>query len=514
MICAFFLALSVLACVQNQPDVIVITATFLPNDGEPRPPVALTQAPDPVQPPLGTLINPTANPTRALPGIEAAGEYVVQPGDTLSGIALRNGVSVETLLAINDLPNPDQLEVGQVIRLPAPPSEYGSSLKILPDSRLVRAPGSASFDVQSFINQQPGFVRIATDIVNGEFFTAAQLVERVALEYSVDARVLLALLEYKSRFLTNPDPDENVRIYPLGAPASPLGFDRNGLYRQLTWAADQLNVGYYGWKLRGLSIVEFSDGARVLYAPDLNAGTVAVQHLLSLHNDYFTWQQQVSSDGFFRTFVALFGDPFANTIDPLVPPSLEQPLLTFPFPRGETWYYTGGPHGAWGSGSAWSAIDFAPPDDIATVTTSCYVSDFFATALAPGVIARTDEGTVILDLDGDGDETTGWTILYLHMAERDRIQPGTIVQVGDRIGRPSCEGGFSTGTHMHLARRYNGEWIPASCDRCAESRPPFVLDGWTVVGLTNQEYQGFLVKGNDRRVAEQGRNSPENHVSW
>jgi hypothetical protein len=35
------------------------------------------------------------------------------------------------------------------------------------------------------------------------------------------------------------------------------------------------------------------------------------------------------------------------------------------------------------------------------------------------------------------------------------------VKTGDRIGHPSCEGGAANATHVHIARRYNGEWIPA-----------------------------------------------------
>jgi len=37
----------------------------------------------------------------------------------------------------------------------------------------------------------------------------------------------------------------------------------------------------------------------------------------------------------------------------------------------------------------------------------CYVSPNWVTAAAPGVIARSGEGYVVLDLDGDGDEHTG-----------------------------------------------------------------------------------------------------------
>jgi hypothetical protein len=69
---------------------------------------------------------------------------------------------------------------------------------------------------------------------------------------------------------------------------------------------------------------------------------------------------------------------------------------------------------------------------------------------------------------------------------------------------------------MHIARRYNGEWIPAYCDQCilGFETPPFVLGGWTMVGYLNQEYQGYMVNAGERRNAEQGRLAPDNRVSW
>lgn len=45
--------------------------------------------------------------------------YVVKPGDTLMAIADELGVSVEELIALNDLTDPSRLEVGQVLRIPA-----------------------------------------------------------------------------------------------------------------------------------------------------------------------------------------------------------------------------------------------------------------------------------------------------------------------------------------------------------------------------------------------------------
>ncbi len=44
-------------------------------------------------------------------------DYVVQPGDTLSAIALANGVGVTELVAWNDLSDPDVLQVGHRLRI-------------------------------------------------------------------------------------------------------------------------------------------------------------------------------------------------------------------------------------------------------------------------------------------------------------------------------------------------------------------------------------------------------------
>ena len=61
------------------------------------------------------------------------------------------------------------------------------------------------------------------------------------------------------------------------------------------------------------------------------------------------------------------------------------------------------------------------------------------------------------------------------------------MKAGDPIGLPSCEGGKTTGTHIHIARKYNGEWMAAS------GAVPFDLEGWVAVN-GNQAYQGQLVK--------------------
>ena len=102
---------------------------------------------------------------------------------------------------------------------------------------------------------------------------------------------------------------------------------------------------------------------------------------------------------------------------------------------------------------------------------------------------------MIEDLDGDGYEQTGWDLLYLHIATQDRVPIGTYVKINDHIGHASCEGGIATGTHLHFARKYNGEWVPA------DGAIPFVLDGWTVhKGVL--PYEGTMTKGDKTVIAD------------
>ena len=182
----------------------------------------------------------------------------------------------------------------------------------------------------------------------------------------------------------------------------------------------------------------------------------------------------------------MLGDPWLDPATFGIPGSLQQPALRFPFRAGYIWAYTGGPHTGWGSGQPLAAVDFAP----ASNTSGCYTvsNDLFATAMADGLVVRADVDGIIIDLDKDGDERTGWVLYYLHLATNKRASVGQEVKAGDPVGYPSCEGGSSTGTHVHVARKYNGEWI------LADSPLAFNFEGW-VVRNGDDVYKGTLSRG-------------------
>ena len=433
--------------------------------------------------------------------------YTVQSGDTLGQIGARYGVAPSQIADANKIDLNAMLVVGQVLIIPLPESQnLGPDFKILPDSEFVYGPTAPGFDVAGFVASRHGYLASYVESEPGSALdgraeatpmSGADIVSLTARRYSVNPRLLLALLDYESGWVSNPKPSDSTLAYPLGR----VEAGREGLLLQLDWAADQMNLGYYSWRAGSLAAFTFPDGSLRVVARGLNAGTVGVQHFFALELKASAWTQAVGPTGFSRTYRDLFGNPFALAVEPLVPPDLLQPTLQLPFEDGKVWAFTGGPHGGWGDGSAWAALDFAPP----ATAEGCTPSDEWVVASAPGEVVRSEYGAVLEDLDGDGNEGTGWVILYMHIESRDRVSAGTWLKTGDRIGHPSCEGGVATGTHVHLARKYNGEWIPA------DGALPFVLDGWVSTGL-GKEYDGDLVRG-DKSIEACDCRSPSNEIS-
>ena len=398
----------------------------------------------------------------------------------LSAIAQKYSVSLQALAQANKIADVNSLLVGQTLNIPeVTPQPAGPSYKILPDSELVYGPLAPQTDIEAFIQGKGGYLATYTQDVNGESMTAAQALLLAAKNSSVNPRLLLALLEYRSGWLTNKNPDPALDEQPFGF------YDAwyHGLYRQLEWAAIQLNSGYYRWRSNSVTNWVLADGSVVPIDPTINAGTAGVQNFFAHLDGYSTWVRDVSPGGFYDTFYVLFGYPFDLAIEPLVPASLVQPPLLLPFGPGEVWSFTGGPHLAWDAGSPYGALDFAPPGE----AQGCVEVDYWVTAVADGLVTRTGNGEVIQDLDGDGNEGSGWVILYMHVETRDRVQPGTFLKAGEHVGHPSCEGGISTGTHLHIARKFNGEWLSAL------GPTPFNLSGWISAG-TGEEYVGTLTR--------------------
>jgi hypothetical protein len=381
--------------------------------------------------------------------------------------------------------------------LPAGPVE-GPSFPVLPDAELVYGPSTAGFRVASIIPAGSALARYQ-ELVDEHPLDGAAILEKISRDYSVNPRLLLAVLEYQVGGMSESKTALDEYLFIQDEPA------RKGLFRQLSWLANELNRGFYSRRVGGLQSFTTLDGVDVITSPQVNDASAAIQYALGRMLEYHDWLVAVGPLGIGAQYGSLFGAPI-ETVE--ISSTLEQPEMRLPFFEGEGepsvahkgWFFTGGPHSAWGNGAAWAALDFAPDED----GYGCYDSEAWVLATADGMIVRAEDGIVVQDLDGDGFMGTGWTILYMHIAKRDRVNVGAYLTAGERIGHPSCEGGPSTGVHLHLARRFNGEWIPADQDL------PFVLSGWVSSGA-GVEYDGTLSR-EGRTVEASGFPTDENKI--
>lgn len=412
--------------------------------------------------------------------------YYTIAGDSLAMVGSHFGVDVEDITSPQPIEREGLLPPDQLLLIPNRLSETSSKAKLLPDSEVTFSPSTIDFDINAFVDAAGGYLSTYRQWLQSSGWTSgADVIARVALDYSVNPRLLLAFLELYSGWVYGYPQDSAAELYPMGYADQ----SKRGLYLQAAWFASTFMEGYYGWREGRRLVINFQDGQVIRLAPELNAGSVGLMNVFSYLYDFEEWARLLyGEESFLSLFESMFGNPWvrAQQVEPLIPADTLQPEMILPFEINQIWAFTGGPHAAWSAADVWAAIDFAP----ASSETGCHESIAWVVAAMPGLVVRSGDGVVVIDLDGDGYEQTGWTLLYLHIATKDRIPLGTWVMRGDRIGHPSCEGGRSTGTHVHLARRYNGEWVPA------DGPLPFELSGWRAkAGI--KAYQGWLVRDAD-----------------
>lgn len=418
----------------------------------------------------------------------------IAAGDTISAIANLYQIPVSAIVERNDLTDPELIQVGQTLVIPTIEAEtLPIGNLIIADSDLIDGPDT--FNVVEFLRAYPKNILtsyiestptpIPTPKGNEEpiptlEFTprsGLEVLEEVTLENAINPKLLIALLEYQTQSITNEKPKLLLNESYIGA----LGW-RTSLDHQLSWTANTLSYGYYQWRNNRLNAFTLSDDTVVAVDPSVNAGTAALQYLFSKLYGREDWLFAISPSGFRSTFEEFFGSE-SNQIVTLTDEPDSEPTLELPFSADDEWFFSSGPHYGWANGSPWSAVDFVPGDSI-----GCSRSNYPVTAAASGLVVYSGDGLVIVDLDKDGDARTGWVHLYLHVGSRERASVGTVIQTGDKIGFPSCEGGVSSGTHLHFARRYNGQWIPI------DAAHPLTLSGFEVYS-TGDVYDGYLVKG-------------------
>lgn len=180
---------------------------------------------------------------------------------------------------------------------------------------------------------------------------------------------------------------------------------------------------------------------------------------------------------------------------------------SLPFPKGETWFLTGGPHTDGFSNGVRYAIDIAPPElgrlngQCPTDGSKLVIENRAVTALASGEVIvagddknRSDPSHSMIKIK----DANGLTEVYVHAANL-KVKKGDRVKQGAPLGNPSCEyppGGRNEGAHIHVGLERDGQAIPID---------GIEIGGWTIHDGT-ESYDGTMTKqGEKTRTANTGR---------
>ena len=117
---------------------IFLIVIFLTGDGVPE--ISFGPTDVPTESPSETPRPPTATATitntplpSETPTPEWPKSHIVELGDTLSSIADDMGVSIELIIAYNDIPDPNNVPIGTELTIPAPESELPTATPLPED---------------------------------------------------------------------------------------------------------------------------------------------------------------------------------------------------------------------------------------------------------------------------------------------------------------------------------------------------------------------------------------------
>jgi hypothetical protein len=407
--CLAALAVSMLAC--NAPTQGITPPTPEPgplsSTVEPAPPTLTSSLPEPTAPSL-----PTSAPSPFEPGFpitEPPGAqflYATRSGDTLPALALRFGVEASQILADTSLTPTGYLPNGLALRIPNVLETMTPGGELLPDSEVVYSPAAADFDVTAFVAAAGGYLsRFSETLEDGTELSGAEVVQRVAEENSINPRLLLALLEFRAGWVYGIPQDADARTYPLGFSIP----DRPGLYQELSVACSQLVRGYYGWRLGSLTETRPDDGGTVRWNPTLNAGSVAVLHVLALLSGTNRWLDQMVGPQAFPG-----SSPPCSAMARPGPirrcrPTWRSRRSSCPSPPAEA--EPDGRPALLPDGRQRRGARPLAHHSRRSMRRLFPLGDRRAGRHRP----RRDHA-VVLDLDADGRESTGWVLLYYHLA--------------------------------------------------------------------------------------------------
>ena len=350
------------------------------------------------------------------------------------------------------LPAAPATAVGVVIATvqPAAPAQF------FHDQRLTYEPDFYVPQVQAFLGSQPGPLKDFSADVGSRRHSFAEIVVGQSLYYSLNPRVVLALLESQGELLSDKLPTPAQLDWALGyhtKDAKPEEDKLRGLTAQVRWAVRQLL--YARRDFSSYTPLTYADGTQAAAPAGWELGQYALARALAPATTPAKLEARMQA--FVATYTQLFGDPRSA---PTGWPAPSAPFLAWPMtkPARITSFFdhdapflsrNGGIFSYWGRNETDLSYDGHDGWDYA--------------AAPPDPALAAAAGTVVFAGNADDncattavvlDHGNGYRTLYWHLSSAD-VAIGQQVAAGETVGVIGASG-CAFGAHLHLGVQYLG----------------------------------------------------------
>ncbi|GAB4198368.1 MAG: peptidoglycan DD-metalloendopeptidase family protein [Roseiflexaceae bacterium] len=325
------------------------------------------------------------------------------------------------------------------------------------DQRFVYEPDFYVPQIQAFLDEQPGPLKRMRFPVGDRAYSFAEVLVGQTSYYSLNPKVVLALLEAQSGVITAAQPSDDQMAWAVGFQGD--NGNRRGLTAQIRWAVRQLFQARRSYP--EYAPLTYADQSSAAPPAGMSMTEYAVARALAPTTSPDLLPAALAR--FQQTYTGLFGDPRPAPTG-LPPPA--QPFLSMPLERvsrvtsffdhsgpllGRT---TGGLMTYWGRQETDAAFAYNGHDG------------WDYAAAPPDLALAAADGLVVFAGNADDncatravviDHGNGYRTLYWHL---DRVD----AQIGQTITRGQPVGvignsGCSLGPHLHLGVQYLGRSV-------------------------------------------------------